>query len=287
MVAVAAVDKFIQLTSGRIRYIEAGEGPPLLLVHGMGFSNGAHSYLPVLDRFAERFHCYAVDMLGFGMGDRDLTDAPTFDTIIDGFREFMDRMGVERAHYVGHSAGGWMGAIFAYESPQRIDKLVLLCSAGMNVEPSAGIGNAPSVPTLEQVRERTLGQFLDASKADDAVIEPVAAASKAAADQPNALASLNPLLHQMQTPRIRNRYLIQRRLARITNPTMVVWGKGDVMDPYPTWTEEYEALGGDMSQSVKPWVIPGAKYVLLPTGHSPHWEQPAETAQLIIDFLAS
>ena len=278
-------ENYVQLTAGKVRYLEAGSGDPLLMIHGMGFSNSANSFDPILDEMAKHFHCYALDMLGFGLGDRELVDAPTFDTIIDTFREFMDHIGIEKAHYIGHSAGGWMGAIFAYESPERIDKLVMLCSAGMNVEPSAGIGNAPAVPTLEQMKERTAGQFLDKSKATGPIVDHMAKAQKTAADQPNALASLNPLLHQMATPEIRNRYLLQRRLPHIKAQTLVIWGEGDTMDPYPTWTQEYALLGGDMSKSVKPWIIPGAKYVLLPTGHSPHWEQPAETVQLLLDFL--
>jgi len=278
-------EKFVQLTAGKVRYLEAGTGDPLLMVHGMGFANSANTFDTVFDEFAEHFHVYSLDMLGFGLGDRELLDAPTFDTIIDTIRELMDHVGIAKAHYIGHSAGGWVGGLFAYESPERVDKMVMLCSAGLNIEPSAGIGNAPSVPTFEQMKERTAGQFLDKTKATDELMAQIAAPQKKAADQPNALASLNPLLHQMATPAIRNRYLLQRRLPHIKAKTLVAWGEGDVMDPYPTWTKEYASLGGDMSKSEKPWVIPGAKYVLLPTGHNPHWERPAETAKLLIDFL--
>jgi pimeloyl-ACP methyl ester carboxylesterase len=57
------------------------------------------------------------------------------------------------------------------------------------------------------------------------------------------------------------------------------------MEPYPTWTEEWDKIGGDVSKSSKPWVIPGAKYVLLPAGHNSHWERPNEISQMVVDFL--
>lgn len=285
--AITKYEKYAKLTAGRTRYLEAGKGAPLIMLHGMGAGTSANSFDFVLEPLAEHFHVYAMDMLGFGLGDREIVDGPTFSLIIDHVREFMDSQGIERANFLGHSAGGWMLAIMAYESPERVDKLVMLNSAGMNVQVSAGVGPVAQLPTLEQLRERVGGGMADDSKVTSEMLDQMAEAQHAAWSAPGALNSLNPLLHQMGTPEIRERYLIQRRLPHIKAETLVVWGVGDTMDPYPTWTQEYEALGGDMSKSTKPWVIPGARHVLLQTGHGPQTESPQETVGLLLDFLKS
>jgi pimeloyl-ACP methyl ester carboxylesterase len=285
--ATTKYEKYAKLTAGRTRYLEAGTGPPLIMLHGMGAGTSANSFDFVLEPLAEHFHVYAMDMLGFGRGDRTIVDGPTFSLIIDHVREFMDSQGIERASFVGHSAGGWMLTIMAYESPERVAKLVMLNSAGMNVEVSAGVGPVSQLPTLEQIRERVGGGMADDSKVTSDMLDQIAAAQDAAWSTPGAQHSLDPLLHQMATPEIRERYLLQRRLPHIKAKTLVVWGVGDTMDPYPTWTKEYEALDGDMSKSTKPWVIPGARHVLLQTGHGPQTESADETAKLLIDFLKS
>ena len=284
--ATTKYEKYAKLTAGRTRYLEAGTGPPLIMLHGMGAGSSANSFDFILEPLAEHFHVYAMDMLGFGLGDRTIVDGPTFSLIIDHVREFMDTQGIERASFVGHSAGGWMLALLAYESPERVDKLVLLNSAGMNVQISVGVGPISEIPTLEQIRERVGSGMADDSKVTSAMLDQMAEAQHAALSVPGAQHSLDPLLHQMATPEIRERYLLHRRLPHIKAETLVVWGVGDTMDPYPTWTQEYDALDGDMSKSTKSWVIPGARHVLLQTGHGPQTESVEETAKLLVDFLS-
>ena len=284
MVAVTTQEKFIELSAGKTRYLEAGSGEPLIMLHGMGIGSSANGFDVVLEPLAEHRHVYAMDMLGFGLGDRDILEGPTFSLITNHVREFMDSQGIEKASLLGHSAGGWMGAIFAYESPSRIDKLVLLCSAGLNATPSPGI-RSDEIPSYEQSRAGAANQFLDKSKATDALLDRVAEAQQAALKQPGALHSLDTLLQQMETVEVRQRYLLHGRLQHIKAPTLVIWGEGDTMDPYPTWTEEYAALGGDMTRSTKPWVIPGAKHVLFKTGHNPQNEEPEQLVEVVLDFL--
>ena len=79
--------------------------------------------------------------------------------------------------------------------------------------------------------------------------------------------------------------MLQRRLPHITVPTMMACAEGDPFDPYPTWNAEWQALGGDMRRSAKPWVVPGARFARLPTGHWPHIEQPTKLADLLVDFF--
>ena len=285
---ISKYQQFIDLTNTRTRYYEAGSGSNhLILIHGMGVTTSASSYRFILEGLAQNHHVYAIDMPGFGMGTRTIEEGPTFDLAVDHAREFMDAKGIEKASFIGHSLGGWVSALLSYESPQRVNKLVMMCSAGMNVPPAPDI-HTEKIPSLEEIGEEIRKGFLDASRLpDDSELRAMAMETKAVVDQPGALHSLDPWLHQMMTPNVRKRYLLQRRLSGIKVPTLVMWGEGDFMDPYPTWTKEYASLKGEMSKSSKPWVIPNACYVVMLTGHYPLWEQPAETLALLNEFLDS
>lgn len=288
MATKTGTEHFVDLTSARTRYIEAGQGNDhLILLHGMGVTTSADSYEFVIDDLAKEFHVYSVDVLGYGKGTRTIVEGPTFDLTVDHVREFMDAKGIERASLVGHSAGGWVGGLLAYESPERLNKLVMLCAAGLNSEISPGIANQ-ALPADEEAAAAGFGRMvLDQSALTPERVSTLAASVMEMARQPGALHSLDGIIHQMNTWEVRERYLLHRRLPYIKVPTLVIWGKGDWMDPFPTWTEEYEGLGGDMSKSSKPWTIPGAKYLMMPTGHSPSWEAPEALVEVLREFLKS
>lgn len=283
---LARYEKFQDVTNGRIHYYEAGSGDNhTVLLHGMGVATSADTFAPVFDQLAARFHVYDVDALGFGKSTRAMDYGPTFDVIVDGLREFMDLKGIRQANLVGHSAGGWFGAILAYESPARLRRLVMSNSAGFDVTPVPTVSNF-AVPTRESITNNVNQSVHQGSAFTAEMAAGMAERMLQTVQEPGAPESLKPLLHQMATPAIRRQYLLQRRLPQIQVPTMMIWGKGDTMDPFPTWTAEWDKIGGDLSKSSKPWVIPGAKYVLMQTGHNSHWEASEEWLRLVTDFLA-
>ena len=274
----------IALTCGENRYLEAGNGPPLLLLHGMGVATSANSQDLLIPHLATRFRVLAPDLLGFGLGTRQVQAGPTFELILDQLREFMDRLGLAQMQVVGHSLGGWLGGLLAYQSPQRVRRLVMLSSAGLNREPAAGVGTKLQ-PSREQLRDLLRGWLHEPGRLSAAEQDQVVDGLLAAAAAPGAATSLDPLLAQMQSPAVRERYMLHRRLPFIAVPTLMLWGEHDPLDPYPTWSAQFDALAGDMHRSSKPWAPPGARFARLPCGHHPQWELPQQTAQLIGDFL--
>jgi pimeloyl-ACP methyl ester carboxylesterase len=277
-------ERRIDLTCGQSRYLEAGDGPPVLLLHGMGMASSASGFELLIPHLAGQFRVLALDLLGFGLGTRRAEAGPTFELIVEQLREFMDRLGLDRAHVVGHSLGGWVGNLLAYESPQRVARLVALCSAGLNVQPAAGI-RATAIPTRAQLDALVRGWLHDPARVSDADFSRLVDGLVAAANAPGALESLDPLLAQQENPTLRARYLLMRRLPFVTTPTLVIWGEHDPLEPYPVWKDEAPRLGGDMSRSSRPWTAPRARFASLPARHYPHWELPAETAALIAPFL--
>ena len=294
-------EKYQNVTNGRIRYYEAGSGDEhTLLLHGMGVVTSADTFQFAIEPLAEKLHIYALDYLGFGKSTRMLPQGPLFDVVVDGIREFMDAKGIESANIIGHSAGGWFGPILAYESPHRVRKLISMGGAGMNVEPAGGHGSPENnflgryaPPTKEGAIQGISRSFYEGSQMTPELAEEMAEQQLSYGKMEGAFEGLKPLVRQMATAEIRAQYLLQRRLPHIKVPCLFIWGKGgpgkpgDTMDPYPTWTEEYERLGGDMSKSSKPWVVPGASYLATETGHNIQWEKPELFAQICIDYITS
>ena len=110
-------------------YIEAGEGAPLLLLHGNGESSAYFQHQ--IEPFARHFHVYALDTRGHGQTPRG--SAPfTFRQFSADLNGFMDRLGLEKAHILGFSDGGIIALRFALQYPERVDRLIV---DGANLNP--------------------------------------------------------------------------------------------------------------------------------------------------------
>src|SRR5487761_482472 len=122
-------ERFVELSHGRTRYFDAGSESPTILLHGVGFSAGGTSWYRNIARLSEGLRVIAVDFVGWGLGDR-LEQGYSFAYLVDFVREFQDAIGLASSNIVGHSMGGWIASLFAYESPERVNKLVLSASGG-------------------------------------------------------------------------------------------------------------------------------------------------------------
>lgn len=123
--------QFIDAGGVRTRYYEVGEGEPMVLVHGSGFSGGAsaNTWVPVLGALGERFHVYAPDKLASGMtGNPDDPADYSLEGEVRHMLAFMDSLGLERIHLVGQSRGAGLTLLLAVEHPERIETLVLIDS---------------------------------------------------------------------------------------------------------------------------------------------------------------
>ena len=121
-------EHFVELLHGKTRYFEMGSGKALILLHGVGYTSGATSWLKNIEALSQRFRVLAPDMLGWGTGGR-VQRHLAFPYLVEFLRQFQDALSIERSHLVGHSLGGWVSQIFSYESPQRVEQLVLVASA--------------------------------------------------------------------------------------------------------------------------------------------------------------
>jgi pimeloyl-ACP methyl ester carboxylesterase len=254
-----------------VRYVRKGQGPTIILIHGLGSS--IYTWSDVILPLAERFDVIALDLPGFGASSQplDLTfdDHPT--TVIG----LMDALGVTRAHLAGNSLGGAISLLLAARTPERVDRLVVLDSAGLKMKPAerpfviqllgskAAAAFVEGLPVRRWLTAATLRQlFHDRTRVTEERIDEMAAPLL----RPGALASARSLL----LSRLDERFLPDLRL--IQAKTLVIWGR---FDP---WLPESQA-------DVFVAEIQGSRKIVLETGHMPQEERPDEVARLIGDFF--
>jgi pimeloyl-ACP methyl ester carboxylesterase len=260
-VAAAAepTEEFLDVPGGRVHLLRGGEGPPLLFLHAAG---GAGQWLEFHDLLARRFEVIAPDHPGFG-GSDELAEVEAMDDLVYHYLDVMVRLGLDRPTVVGASFGGWIAAEIAVLAPEAVGSLVLLSAAGLRL-PSHPVADL-FLMTPEALAE-TL--FHDGSKA--------AAAFPADPDVDAVLAAyrdMTALARFSWTPFMSNPKL-ERRLHRVTAPTLVAWPTEDRLIPI--------AHGRRYAES-----IPNATFTTVADcGHAMYFERPEEFAGIIADFLA-
>jgi pimeloyl-ACP methyl ester carboxylesterase len=264
-------EKFVDLSHGKTRYFEAGTGYPLILVHGAGFLGGAEGWLHIMPTLAQKHHVYAIDCLNFGPSDV-FDQEFSFAYLVDHVREFMDAMDIEKCNLAGHSMGGWIGTLFAYESPERLNKVVLSAAGGTATRPLQNMVEWKP-PTTEQVtnqfqrRIETLPPDLGI-EGQHLLDEALAAATNQ--EHTDAFAKV---MRHMTNPMTRNRYNTMRRLAHIKTPALIIWGTADKTNDI--------SMGHDLHAGIK-----GSQMVTLEgAGHGTPQERPEEWTKAVMDFL--
>ncbi|HEY1826524.1 MAG TPA: alpha/beta fold hydrolase, partial [Acidimicrobiales bacterium] len=131
----------------RRAFIKAGDGPAILLIHGIGDSSD--TWRPVLEGLARHHTVIAPDLLGHGRSEKPRADY-SIAAYANGMRDLLSVLDVDRVTVVGHSLGGGVAAQFAYQFPDRCERLVLVGSGGVGrtVSPLLRLATVPGVELL-------------------------------------------------------------------------------------------------------------------------------------------
>lgn len=270
-------EKFVSVDGHRIRYLTAGSGPNLLLVHGlMGYS---FSWTEILPELAKRFRIFAPDLLNLGFSARAEAD-PALPAIAERMFKFLDAVGVARADVMGSSHGGTIALQMAARERGRVDRLVLV---------------APSHPWSESGRWQIrlfatpLGPPLAALMSyAPRVWMAVGLFRLYARHQRMPRGTISGYARPMHDRRTLA-YLLQiaRRweqdfaglragLARATDvPTLLIWGDRDPIVPLRTADDLQKHL-----RCAELQVIPDC-------GHLPYEERPEEFLSAVLTYLSS
>lgn len=150
------IGQSVQTGGFRTNYHDLGSGDPILLIHGSGPGVTAWAnWRLVLPALSERFRVVAPDMVGFGYTERPQGVAYNLDTWCRHALDFMDALDIQRAHLVGNSFGGALALALATRHPERVGRLVLMGSAGVEFELTPGLdavwGYTPSVENMRRL----------------------------------------------------------------------------------------------------------------------------------------
>jgi pimeloyl-ACP methyl ester carboxylesterase len=272
----------IELHGQRVSYRTAGSGPALLLLHGI--ANSSDTWAAVAPLLSERFTVIAPDLLGHGesatpRGDYSLGAHAT------GARDVVTALGHERVTVVGHSLGGGIAMQFAYQFPERTERLVLVSSGGLGREvhlllrAASRPGADYVLPALTSQRLVGLGRDVGGLLArvglrpsrDVAVL----ARGFAALDSTGSRQAFLHTLRAVVEPG-GQRVSAGARLALAARlPSLIVWGEDDSIIPVAHGAAAHEAMPGSRFEPFED------------AGHMPQEAQPHRFAAVLADLCAT
>ncbi|AII11043.1 alpha/beta fold hydrolase [Rhodococcus opacus] len=263
---------YVDAAGVNTRVLEAGSGPPLVLIHGTG--GHLEAYARNIADLARDFHVIAYDMVGHGW--TDLPDKHyTIDVFADHLIAVLDALGLDRVLLSGESLGAWVAAWAAAHNPDRIDRLVLNTPGNITNKPDVLTRVRDSTllavqdPSKENIRSRLEFLFYDTSM----VTEELIALRTAVYTRPGFLAA------------IRNTLILQDWQYRKDFAWDPSWTGKIIAPTLLLWTDHDPTGGLDEADLLKQW-IPGADlHVIEGAGHWPQWEKPTEYGEVHRGFL--
>ncbi|MBF4162724.1 alpha/beta fold hydrolase [Nocardioides acrostichi] len=230
-VTAESSSRTVQTSRYRMHYYEAGEGHPVILLHGSGpGATGWSNFRPNIEPLSQHFHVYSVDMPGWGESETQ-NDAVGRDHVAD-LIAFMDELGIERAALVGNSMGGMTSVATSVRFPERVSHLISMGAPAPGLDlfsPGGGFSEGLKVlfhayrePTAENMKKLVQIMCFDPEWATD---ELAALRSAAARAHPEHLDSWNALWDAPQAP---NPYFaLLPELSKLSVPTLALHGRDD------------------------------------------------------------
>lgn len=147
--------EFVTTKTGRIHYIDEGEGPPILLMHGSGASIAGWQQ-GTIERLAAHHRVIAFDYFGNGFSERNPALTYGYDLWVDQAVELLDALKIEHVTVIGHSVGGALACVLAADHPNRVDHVVTI-GTGMTIEPQQFLLLVPGVGEVVLARANSYG----------------------------------------------------------------------------------------------------------------------------------
>lgn len=272
--------EYVVVHGYRRAYRKAGSGPALLLLHGLACDSA--TWDTVMAPLAEHFTVIAPDLLGHGESDKPDADY-SLGGYANGMRDLITILGIDKVTVVGHSFGGGVAMQFAYQFPDRVERIVLVSTGGLGREVTPairmltlpGAGTALSVATMRPWR--------------GVVASTMRGLARTGWDATRDLAEVADIYESFADPAARK--AVQRLTSHVLNwrgqfvtmtdrtylasivPVMVVWGDDDRVIPVAHAEIARKQAMSDV-------------HVLADSGHFPHRDHPEVFVQLVTDFVA-
>ena len=258
-------DKTVLVFGQMIHYFDVGNGPVVVLLHGLG--SRKEDWLPVIEPLAQKYRLLIPDQIGYGRSDKPLLDY-SIQTYVDFLSEYLRQLKVEKASLVGESLGGWIAGLYTAELSGGahlvpVEKLVLVDAAGLKQDKPIPNLNPSSLVDMRAMMEAV---YYDTSWLNEDALRKIFTDKLATKDGYTVRSVLsNPALGIER---------MDDKLANIKVPTLVAWGKQDKL--LPISSGERYAAG-----------IAGAKMVSFDKcGHVPAIEKTEEFVTAVAAFLS-
>jgi pimeloyl-ACP methyl ester carboxylesterase len=263
-----------------VGYRTAGSGPVLVLIHGMAGSS--NTWRHVFETLAQRFTVVAPDLPGHGRSDKPRGDY-SLGALASNVRDLLVALGHERATVVGQSLGGGVAMQFAYQFPERCERLVLVSSGGLGADVSVLL-RLLTLPGTEYVLAagchrsvhdagaRLSGWLAKLGVRPGARLEEMWTSYGSLAEGETRTAFLQTLRSVVDFNGQRVSAHDRLYLAAAV-PTLIVWGDRDDIIPVTQAYMTHEAITGSRLE-----IFEGVS-------HFPHAERPERFVEVLIDFL--
>jgi 2-hydroxy-6-oxonona-2,4-dienedioate hydrolase len=254
------------------RALRAGDGEAVVMLHGT--SGHLEAFVRNVPALSSSFELHALDMLGHGY-----TDNPGGDLRIPRYvghvLDYLDARGIERAHFIGESLGGWVAARLAADDPDRLGRLILVAPGGSVANPEVmdrirtSTRKAVLSDDVELTRRRLELLMYDPVNVTDELV----AVRHAMYHRPQFVEHIEELLCLQDMEKRTEDLLTPEQLGRIVAPTLIVWGAENPFGDVP----EARRL-----QSL----IPGSRLeIFAECGHWPQHEHAERFNELAAGFL--
>jgi pimeloyl-ACP methyl ester carboxylesterase len=270
--------KSVMVDGQRISYLDQGQGPPVLLIHGFGGSMWQWEHQQ--SALATRFRVITPDLPGSGLSDKpDIAYTP--DEMLHFLTGFLDALRIPQASLVGNSMGAGLAIGMALDQPDRVSKLVLISGLPPRVmdhlaNPSIKRALTAGTPSWLV----SFGNFLFGGLMVDRILKEIVydhtLLTPAVLERSNRNRQRPGLIKPLMTvgdnlPAWEERYA--PRIGTITQPTMILWGEEDRVFPIKAGRLLHE-------------LIPKSAFTAIPrAGHIPQWEQPEPVNAYLRSFL--
>ena len=272
----------VRLPGRRVSTLTMGEGPDVLLIHGLGATKSSFfDTAAALTRAGYRVH--ALDLPGFGSSSKPLAGPYSARWFADSVVDVMDALGIESAHLVGNSMGGRVAIEVALRAPERVKALALLCPAVAFVRREwhplvrilrPELGLLPHNISRRAVAAQFWSLFADRDQVDPAVADVVVDAFRHIYATKGARLAFLTAARNIYLERPFGRGGFYPRLADLDAPALFVWGTHDKLVP------------AGLRHHVGNWLPTARQVVLEDCGHVPQVERPDATIALLQDFFA-
>src|SRR3954447_2358964 len=274
--------QYVTLHGHRRAYVKVGEGPALLLLHGLGCDHT--TWEPVIDSLARRYTVIAPDLLGHGLSDKPRADY-SVGGYANGMRDLLTVLGIDRVTVLGHSFGGGVAMQFAYQFPERTERLILVVSGGLGPEVSGsiravttpGFHQVMAVLTLPGIRHLGKAGLMALSRTDLKAtrdFDEVARIYDSFKD-PAFRAAIRHVVSAVVDWKGQIVTMADRAYLTEAMPMAVIWGRDDAVIPV-----RHASNAAALAPNARVEVLPHA-------GHFPHKDHPQRFAKVLHEFIRS